>query len=57
MCATKEETKSKVDRLIQALDRHTNAIERLLIADPGEDSLQRDARSLRSRADALSVVA
>jgi hypothetical protein len=56
MCATKEETKSKIDRLIQALDRHTSAIERLLIANAGKNGLKGNAGCFRGSADALSLI-
>ena len=44
MCETKDEAKSKLDKLVQALDRHTDAIERLLVADVGQVSLEGDTR-------------
>ena len=49
---TKENAKSKLERLIQALDRHTDVIERFLVANTGENGLKGNARGLRSGARA-----
>lgn len=46
MCQTKEEAKSKIDKLVQALDRHTDAIERLLAAEPSQHRLKGQAGGL-----------
>ncbi len=42
MCALKEETKSKLERLIDALDRHSSLLERLLTRNSPEVSFERD---------------
>jgi hypothetical protein len=55
MCMTKEDAKSKLERLIQALDRHTDVIERFLVADIGQDGLERDTRRLSGGSGAISA--
>lgn len=53
MCQNKEEVKSKIDRLVHALERHTDAIERWLVANPVQDGLKGHPGSLSSGAGTI----
>jgi len=53
MCKSKNEAKSKIDQLIQSMDRLANA----LVTNAGEGALKSDPRGLGGGASQLGTVA
>lgn len=57
MCETKTEANTKVERIIEAMNRLSNVIEASLVVKSVERGVEADAGSLRGGATCIDIVA